>query len=101
MWAPQLRLLESRAQAQELWPLRLVALQQVGSCRTRPGTEPMTLALASRFLSPESPGKLEILLFLKLISFVLNLSELKALQVQMRKASQSRQVIVNGIIYLT
>ena len=101
MWAPQLQLLESRAQAQQLWPLRLVAPQHVGYCQTGPGIEPVSPALAGRFLSPGSPRKLEILLFLKLKSFVLNLSELKALQVQMRKASQSRKVIVNGIIYLT
>ena len=45
----------SRAQAQRLWCMGLVALWQVGS--SGPGLEPVSPALAGGFLTTVPPGK--------------------------------------------
>ena len=54
-WAQRLRLPGSGAQAQQLWPRGLVALQHVDLPRS--GIEPVSPALAGRFSTTEPPGK--------------------------------------------
>ena len=57
----RLQLTGSRAWAQQLWRVGLVALPHVGP--PRPGLEPVSLAWQGRFLAPGPPGKPSLFVF--------------------------------------